>query len=277
MKDRILKIIDFYKLNGAAFAVKVGIKDSQLSHIKSGRNEPSLDIVIKILENCPEISSEWLLFGSGDMMKNVVEKTITQPIKPQKEPIQLSIDGLFENNLINDTNQGTEIEIKPSVGNQNSVATQTLSEASNDSKKNSQSSVVSTSTKSQTTLDPQKSTISNTSVKSESNHSSNQPSITNGGSSPHPQAKAENNISQQSSVVNSDIQDNCEIGISFTKQELLDLLTAVHRPKVAESSEKLENSTIIEKTQAIQPPRIKKIIVYYSDKSYEEFMPGSIS
>lgn len=274
MKDRILKIIDFYKLNGAAFAVKVGIKDSQLSHIKSGRNEPSLDIVTKILENCPEISSEWLLFGSGDMVKNVVEKTITQPIKPQKEPIQLSIDGLFENNLINGTNQRTEIEIKPSLGNQNSVATQTTSVDTNDSKKNSQSSGVLTSSESKTISDPQKSTISNTSVKSETNHSSSQPSTTNGGSTSHPQEKAENNTSKQSSIVNSDIQDNREIGISLTKQELLDLLTTVHRPKIAESSEKMENSTIIEKTQAIQPPRIKKIIVYYSDKSYEEFMPA---
>lgn len=213
MKDRILKIIDFYKLNGAAFAVKVGIKDSQLSHIKSGRNEPSLDIVTKILENCPEISSEWLLFGSGDMVKNVREKTVTQPIKPQKEPVQLSIDGLFETNLSNDTNQRTEIETKTDSGNQNSITQNTSSTTITDSAKNS-----------------------------------------------------------QSSVVNS--KDNREIGISLTKQELLDLLTAVQLPKAVESSEKKDNPSKIEKTESSQSHRIKKIIVYYSDKSYEEFMPA---
>lgn len=240
MKDRILKIIDFYKLNGAAFAVKVGIKDSQLSHIKSGRNEPSLDIVTKILENCPEISSDWLLFGSGDMVKNVVEKTVTQPFKPQKEPIQLSMIGLFDSDSIKDTNNETEIKEKTNVETNKVKAADTSSvSVENEPLCGVNSSVQSTNS--------QSSNHSSTSVE-------NQPIL-----QPKEKSNAENEQ---------------ELGISFTKQELLDLLTAVQRPKVVESSEKKENLTEIEKTQASQSPRIKKIIVYYSDKSYEEFMPA---
>ena len=278
MKDRILKIIDFYKLNSAAFAVKVGIQNSQLSHIKSGRNEPSLDIVKKILENCPEISSDWLIFGSGDMVKNAVEKTVTQPIKPQKEPIQLSIDGLFETNSSNDTNQGTEFELKPSSETPNSTASDDSSMVADDSAKNSQSSFVSTPSESQTALESQKSFGSNT-VQSEVNQSSSQPSTANIESQPQTQTKADNNPTQQSSVVNSNSvlnsnQDNQEIGISLTKQELLDLLLASQRSKSTGTPDNVENTPKNEKTPTQQTPRINKIIVYYSDKSYEEFMPA---
>lgn len=276
MKDRILKIIDFYKLNSAAFAVKVGIQNSQLSHIKSGRNEPSLDIVKKILEKCPEISSDWLIFGTGDMVKNAVEKTVTQPIKPQKEPIQLSIDGLFETNSSNDTNQETEFELKPSSETPNSTVSDDSSMAADDSAKNSQSSNVSTPSEPQTSLESQKSSGSNT-VQSEV-QSSSQPSTANIESQPQTQTKADNNPTQQSSVVNSSVlnsnQDNREIGISLTKQELLDLLLASQHSKSTGTPDNVENTPKKEKTPTQQTPRINKIIVYYSDKSYEEFMPA---
>ncbi len=276
MKDRILKIIDFYKLNSAAFAVKVGIQNSQLSHIKSGRNEPSLDIVKKILEKCPEISSDWLLFGDGDMVKITLEKTVTQPVKPQKEPIQLSIDGLFETNSSNDTNQGTEFELKPSPETPNSTVSDDSSMAADDSAKNSQSSIVSTSSEPHTSLESQKLSGSNT-VQSEVNQSSSQPSTANIESQPQMQTKADNNPTQQSSVVNSNPlsnQDNREIGISLTKQELLDLLLASQRSKSTETPDNVESTPKNEKTPTQQTPRINKIIVYYSDKSYEEFMPA---
>ena len=274
MKDRILKIIDFYKLNSAAFAVKVGIQNSQLSHIKSGRNEPSLDIVKKILEKCPEISSDWLIFGTGDMVKNVVEKTVTQPIKPQKEPIQLSIDGLFETNSSNDTNQETENELKPSSETPNSTVSDDSSMIADDSAKNSQSSIVSTSSEPQTSLESQKSSDLNT-VQSEVNQSSRQPSTANNESQPQTQTKADNNPTQQSSVVNPlSNQDNREIGISLTKQELLDLLLASQRSKSTGTPDNVESTPKNEKMPIQQTPRINKIIVYYSDKSYEEFMPA---
>lgn len=277
MKDRILKIIDFYKLNSAAFAVKVGIQNSQLSHIKSGRNEPSLDIVKKILEKCPEISSDWLIFGTGDMVKNAVEKTVTQPIKPQKEPIQLSIDGLFETNSSNDTNQGTEFELKPSSETPNSTVSDDSSMADDDSAKNSQSSFVSTPSEPQISLESQKSSGLNT-VQSEV-QSSSQPSTANIESQPQTQTKAGNDPTQQSSVVNSNSvlnsnQDNREIGISLTKQELLDLLLASQRSRSTVTPDNVENTPKNEKTPTQQTPRINKIIVYYSDKSYEEFMPA---
>jgi transcriptional regulator with XRE-family HTH domain len=70
MLDRILKIMDYNKFTPSEFADALEIDRSRLSHILNGRNKPSLEIVTKILEKFPEINSDWLLLGFGDMLKN---------------------------------------------------------------------------------------------------------------------------------------------------------------------------------------------------------------
>jgi hypothetical protein len=41
-----------------------------VSHILSGRNNPSLDFVLKMLQKYKYLSTEWLLFGKGSMYKD---------------------------------------------------------------------------------------------------------------------------------------------------------------------------------------------------------------
>ena len=65
MLDRIIKIMEYYKLTPSEFADTLEIDRSRLSHILNGCNKPSLEVVMKILENFPDISSEWLLFDKG--------------------------------------------------------------------------------------------------------------------------------------------------------------------------------------------------------------------
>ncbi|MCC8172590.1 MAG: helix-turn-helix transcriptional regulator, partial [Parabacteroides sp.] len=66
-------------LTPARFAESIGIQRSAMSHIASGRNNPSLDVVTKILERYPYIDSEWLLFGKGSMCKTMEENTNEAP------------------------------------------------------------------------------------------------------------------------------------------------------------------------------------------------------
>ena len=63
ISDRIKKIIKDNELNSSTFASKIGVQRSSISHIISGRNKPSLDLVIKIISSFPYLSSDWLLFG----------------------------------------------------------------------------------------------------------------------------------------------------------------------------------------------------------------------
>ena len=67
MKDRILQIMQKEGLSNVEFAEKLGISTSSLSHIFSGRNKPSLEVVMRIHKACPYINLNWLLYGDGEM------------------------------------------------------------------------------------------------------------------------------------------------------------------------------------------------------------------
>ncbi len=79
MKDRILEIIKYYNLSSSQFANEIGIQRSAISHILSGRNKPSLDLILKILNKFSEINTDWLILGNGEMIKNRDESNI--PVK----------------------------------------------------------------------------------------------------------------------------------------------------------------------------------------------------
>ena len=53
-----------------SFSKELGVNRSTISHILSGRNKPSIDVLQKILKRYSSISPEWLLLGNGPMLKN---------------------------------------------------------------------------------------------------------------------------------------------------------------------------------------------------------------
>ncbi len=67
---RLQKVIDYYGESASSFAEKIGVQRSSISHILSGRNKPSLDFVLKILEAFPEVELYWLLNGKGTFPKS---------------------------------------------------------------------------------------------------------------------------------------------------------------------------------------------------------------
>ena len=64
--DRVKKIISANGLTSSSFADKIGVPRSSISHVLSGRNNPSLDLIIKILQSFDGISANYLL--SGDVL-----------------------------------------------------------------------------------------------------------------------------------------------------------------------------------------------------------------
>lgn len=88
MKDRILKVMQKEGLSNAEFAEKIGISTSSLSHIFSGRNKPSLEVVMRIHKACPYININWLLYGEGEMEESAPAVTgmdlFSQPLENPK-------------------------------------------------------------------------------------------------------------------------------------------------------------------------------------------------
>ncbi|OFM84484.1 hypothetical protein HMPREF2660_08215 [Weeksella sp. HMSC059D05] len=70
MIERLNKILDYYGLTPSEFADQIEVQRSSLSHIFSGRNNPSLDFVMKVKHQFPEISTDWMIFGDGEMIEN---------------------------------------------------------------------------------------------------------------------------------------------------------------------------------------------------------------
>ncbi|UJH91795.1 helix-turn-helix transcriptional regulator [Antarcticibacterium sp. 1MA-6-2] len=62
---RLQKILEYYDISAATFADAIDVGRSSISHILSGRNKPSLDFVLKIVQAYPEVELYWLLNGKG--------------------------------------------------------------------------------------------------------------------------------------------------------------------------------------------------------------------
>ena len=63
VSKRISKIINEKKISASKFASTIDVKRSNLSHILSRRNKPSIDFFHKIKKAYPEIALNWLITG----------------------------------------------------------------------------------------------------------------------------------------------------------------------------------------------------------------------
>lgn len=115
---RLEIILDYYGLNASSFADKIGVQRSSLSHLLSGRNKPSLDFILKILDVFPDIDLYWILNGKGTFPKNTehIDKTenVLDEVLKQNIPTPLNNETVPENlfSEIKNTNPINTLETK---------------------------------------------------------------------------------------------------------------------------------------------------------------------
>lgn len=102
---RLEIILDYHSLNASSFADKIGVQRSSMSHLLSGRNKPSLDFILKIVDIFPEVDLYWILNGTGSFPKNpeLIEnlKPATQNLEtPAPTDLFSSISSSIENVFI---------------------------------------------------------------------------------------------------------------------------------------------------------------------------------
>lgn len=71
MKDRLRQFLDAENVSQAEFADKINVVRASVSHILSGRNNPSYDFIKAMMLQYPHLNIEWLMFGKGKMYKSV--------------------------------------------------------------------------------------------------------------------------------------------------------------------------------------------------------------
>ena len=65
MRERIKQIIEREGMSQSQFADYIGVNRPTLSHVIAGRNNPSMEIVMRIHQSFPKINILWLLDGIG--------------------------------------------------------------------------------------------------------------------------------------------------------------------------------------------------------------------
>lgn len=70
MKDRIRQLMESQHMTQQSFASFLGMSPAILSSIFNGRTKPTLNTVEAIISKIPTISTDWLVFGKGEMYKS---------------------------------------------------------------------------------------------------------------------------------------------------------------------------------------------------------------
>ena len=79
---RLQIILGYYGISAADFSNQISVNRSTISHLLSGRNKPSLDFLMKVLEKFPEVELYWILNGKGTFPS---QKNKNAPISKSEE------------------------------------------------------------------------------------------------------------------------------------------------------------------------------------------------
>ncbi len=71
MKERLVQLLDLEQLTPSKFADIIGVQRSSVSHVVSGRNNPSFDFIQKTLNAFPGLNADWLILGKGSMYEQM--------------------------------------------------------------------------------------------------------------------------------------------------------------------------------------------------------------
>ena len=103
---RLQKILDFYGVTATSFSEKIAFNRSTISHLLSGRNKPSLEFVMKVLQTYPEVDLYWLLYGKGSFPTPLkkVNTQIKATSKQNTVPGVEAENSVFENMALKNSN-----------------------------------------------------------------------------------------------------------------------------------------------------------------------------
>ncbi|WP_026705126.1 helix-turn-helix domain-containing protein [Flavobacterium soli] len=102
---RLEILMEHFGMNASSFADKIGVQRSSISHLLSGRNKPSLDFVLKIMDIFPEVNLYWILNGKGNLVKS--ETDFSEKNKAKNENLHTPI---LSQDLSSEKNNRSESE-----------------------------------------------------------------------------------------------------------------------------------------------------------------------
>lgn len=100
MKEKLEYLLRTKSLTATTLARLLEIQPSGISHILSGRNKPSFDLVVKILRAFPDINPDWLILDDERVYRDEVPSSPATPTTPREseQPRSVSLFAAAENN-----------------------------------------------------------------------------------------------------------------------------------------------------------------------------------
>ena len=130
MRDRIAHIIKAESLTNLQFAQLLDISPASVTHLLSGRNNPSLDLIVRIARKLPHYNLRWLILGEGPIYNNGNDTNtgLRQANTPELFPSEHTITTEEATRLSAQNNQITteSNNHSPSANRENTPAQQTL-------------------------------------------------------------------------------------------------------------------------------------------------------
>jgi len=92
--NRLHKIFNHYGLSASVFADEIKVQRSSVSHLLSGRNKPSLEFVLKIIDTYKEVDIDWLLHGKNQFPKKAIVDDVFKKENPKIDTYDKKKKGL---------------------------------------------------------------------------------------------------------------------------------------------------------------------------------------
>ena len=96
MKERLEELLQLLHLTPTQFANAIGVQRGTLQHVLSGRNEPSLKIIMAIHNSFPDVGLEWLLYGKGEAIPGLQQQKTDSELE---YPLLPGMDALFHDDV----------------------------------------------------------------------------------------------------------------------------------------------------------------------------------
>ena len=68
-RERIDEVRKSMNMSARQFADEIHVRPGTISNMMAGRNNPSLDVMRRIMERYPTLNPEWLIRGVGEMWR----------------------------------------------------------------------------------------------------------------------------------------------------------------------------------------------------------------
>lgn len=68
--NRVKELIGYLNISEREFASSIGVGQRSVNYYLKGEQKPNLDFISKIISSYPEINTEWLITGKGDILKS---------------------------------------------------------------------------------------------------------------------------------------------------------------------------------------------------------------